>query len=109
MAFFTEEKQKGRIQNALRALKRNKLLLLRMFFIVVAALAIANPLVQGLESEGNSVIVVDTSASVEDDRDQVESFALKHVGERNTVIAAGSEPEILGRDVTAEQARQLSR
>jgi hypothetical protein len=109
MAFFTEEKQKGRIQNALRALKRNKLLLLHMFFIVVAALAIANPLVQGLESEGNSVIVVDTSASVEDDRDQVESFALKHVGERNTIIAAGSEPEILGRNVPAERARQLIR
>jgi len=109
MAFFTEEKQKGKVQNALRKLKRNKILILHILFVLIAASAIANPLIRGLESEGNSVIILDTSASVNDNRQEVRNYAFNHLGEQNTVIRAGGSPEVLGRTVSTERARSLIR
>lgn len=107
MAFFSEDQKKGKIQNALQALKRNRLLLLHILFISLAALAIANPLVSGLESDGKTVILLDTSASMHDNRQQVENFALKHLGNRNTIITVSGSPEIELRDASTERARSF--
>jgi hypothetical protein len=105
MAFFTEEKRESKVRNALSTLKRNKLFLLHVFFICFLALAIANPTVRGFESDGNSVILLDASASVSDNRQQIQDFALSHLGDTNTVIAASNDPEILVRDASTERAR----
>lgn len=109
MTFFSEEKQKGRIRNALQKLKRNKLLILHIFFILLAAAAIANPLVRGLETDGDSVIILDTSASMNDNQRQAKNFAYKHLGSQNTVIAVGEESRIVARDASTEAARQAIR
>ncbi|QGA80270.1 vWA domain-containing protein [Candidatus Nanohalobium constans] len=109
MTFFSEEKQKGRIRNALQKLKRNKLLILHILFVVLAAVAIANPLIQGLETDGESVIILDTSASMNDNTQEAKDFAFKHLGSQNTVIAAGSEPRVLVRDASPEAARKAIR
>jgi hypothetical protein len=107
MAFFSEEKKEGKIRNALEKLKRNKLLLLHIFFVCLAALAIANPVVPGLESDGESVIVLDASASMHDNRQAVESFAKNHLGEQNTIITVSQSPEIAVESASTERARGL--
>jgi len=106
MAFFQENKDKGRIRNALNKLKMNKLFFLHFLFVLVAAAAIANPLVAGLESEGSAVIVVDVSASVAEDQGDVKSFALSNLAEKNTVVKAGSSSEVLIRDASPERAKR---
>ncbi|MEF8880485.1 MAG: BatA and WFA domain-containing protein [Candidatus Nanohaloarchaea archaeon] len=107
MTFFREEKKEGKVRRAFRKLKRNKVLLLHILFIVLSAIAMANPLVSGLESDGETVIVLDSSASVNDNKQHVQDFALGHLGERNTVIKAGEDSEILLTDDSVEKARQV--
>ena len=106
MAFLQENKNKGRIRNALNKLKMNKLFFLHFLFVLVAAAAIANPLVEGLESEGSAVIVVDVSASVAEDQGDVKSFALSNLAEKNTVVKAGSSSEVLIREAGPERAKR---
>ena len=109
MAFFSEDQKKGRIKSALQTLKRNRLLLLHILFISLAAAAIANPLVPGLESDGRAVIILDDSASMQDNRQEVENFALEHLGETNTVITASQNPQIEVREGSTEKARSYIR
>jgi hypothetical protein len=106
MAFFTEQKKEGKIRNAFRTLKRNKLLLLHILFICLATATIANPLIPGLEKKGNAVIILDTSASMNDNQKEAKKFALKHLGETNTIITTSNQPEIQLRDASAEKTRK---
>jgi hypothetical protein len=108
MAFFTEEQKSGKIKSALERLRRNRMLLLHIFLISLLGLAIANPLIPGLESRGESVIILDNSASMHDNRQEAEKFALNHVGERNTIIST-SPPEILVREASTQEARDIIR
>lgn len=107
MAFFTEEEKEGRVSNALRVLKRNKLLLLHIMFIGLLAVALANPLIEGLEASGESVIVLDSSASMSDNRQQVQNFAQKHLGEQNTIITASDSSDVVARDASPQRARSI--
>lgn len=106
MAFFTEEQKNGKIKSALERLRRNRMLLLHMVIISLLGAAIADPLIPGLESSGRTVIVLDDSASMHDNNQEAEKFALKHVGETNTIITASS-PEILVREASAQEARNI--
>jgi hypothetical protein len=106
MAFFTEEQKNGKIKSALERLRRNRMLLLHVLIVSLLGAAIADPLIPGLESSGKTVIVLDDSASMHDNQQEMENFALKHVGETNTIITASS-PEILVREASTQEARNI--
>ncbi len=89
MTFFMEEERSGRIQQALRTLQRNLVLLLHILFIAGVAAALAEPFVMGRQTAENAVIVVDVSASMADDMDEVNSFVQQHAGRENTVLVVG--------------------
>ena len=106
MAFFTEERKNGKIKSALERLRRNRMLLLHILIVSLIATAIADPLIPGLESSGKTVIILDDSASMHDNNQEAEKFALEHVGETNTIITASS-PEILMREASTQEARNI--
>lgn len=106
MTFFTEAKKEGKIRSAFRKLKHNKLLLLHLVFVLIIALAAANLLIPGLETDGRAVVVLDNSASMKDNMQEARNFANTHLGQQNTVITADSNPEILAESVTAQKARK---
>lgn len=107
MAFFQENQENGKIRHALQKLKRNRMLLLHLLFISLLALTLANPVVPGLESEGRTVVVLDVSASMNGDREKVKNFVEKHMGAKNTVITAASQPRIEMREASPESVRRF--
>lgn len=105
MTFFAERKDEGKIRTALRKLKANRILFLHLLLVVGAAFAIANPLLPGFSQQDNTVLILDTSASMIDDEKEVKRFASSNLARENTVITAGSDVEILGTNLSKPQAK----
>jgi hypothetical protein len=106
-----ESEAEGR-SSALKRLRRNLLFVLQAVVIVLLALSLATPYVQTSGAAGGeTVIVVDTSASMAagdgDSRfDRAVAAATEEVTGRTTVVTAGPTPEVVLRDGSAEQARE---
>ncbi len=91
MEFFMEEKRSGRMRKALQTLQRNLVLLLHILFIGVVAAALAGPYMMGEETPEQTVVVVDRSASMADDLEDVQDFVEEHAGRTNTLVLAGED------------------
>ncbi|MFB6245019.1 MAG: BatA domain-containing protein [Candidatus Nanohaloarchaea archaeon] len=94
MAFFMENKKSGRMEQAISRLRRNLLLLLHILIVIGMAAAIAQPLAKGETKSERAVVVVDVSASMQDDFGSAKSFATSELGKKNTVIISGEQTEV---------------
>jgi hypothetical protein len=109
MTFFNKEEKDGKARNALKLLQRNKMLLLHILFVLIATAAIANPLIDGLGTEGESVILLDGSGSMQGDAQEAAEFAKSNLGQENTVIKFGKDSEVLAEDASPDKARRIIR
>lgn len=89
MTFFMEEERSGRVEQALRTLQRNLVLLLHVLLVIGIAAALAKPFVMGEQTTGTAVVVVDVSASMADDMAEMRGFVAEHAGKRTTLVVAG--------------------
>ncbi|MFB6181156.1 MAG: BatA domain-containing protein [Candidatus Nanohalobium sp.] len=94
MQFFMEEEEKGKIQQALRRIKKNLMLLLHLLMILLFTAAIAQLYTVGEARPEEAVIVFDASASMSDDMKAAKKFALSQAGEENTLIVSGSSLDV---------------
>lgn len=99
MMFFMEQKEPGKVSQAIQSLVKNLLLLLHILIVIGMAAAIAQPLMPGLDSPEDTVIVFDRSASMEDDFDTAKNYVRSNLGQENTLIVVDS-----GVSVPLEQA-----
>lgn len=105
--FFMEGKDSGVIKRALDRLLRNLLLLLHVLVVAGVAAAIAEPYVMQKNVPDRSVILIDRSASMSDDWDQVRQFALENLGERNTVVVVDNSVSVPLESVPEQRAKEF--
>jgi len=105
MMFFMQQKESGKVSQALQSLVRNLLLLLHILIIIGMAAAIAQPLMEGLESPENTVIVFDRSASMENDLDAAKDYVRSNLGQENTLIVVDSSVTVPLESASAREVR----
>ncbi len=109
MMFFMEEEGDSSASAALRFLRRNLMLLLHLFLVLGFAAAAAEPFFEDEEVPESAVVILDVSASMQDDMSEARQFALDNLGRTNTVILAGESPRVVGDKVSRGRASSLIR
>jgi hypothetical protein len=94
MRFFHEEDGSSQLRSALRTILRNLTLLLQILIVLGFAAALAQPFTTVLEQPENSVIILDRSASMQNDFNEAKKFVKSRLGEKNTLIVADSDVEV---------------
>ncbi len=94
MAFFIEDKKRGKIDQALNRILRNLLLIVHILTIIGLAAALADLYIHGEARPDRTVIVLDRSASMQNDMGDAKSFIRSNLGEHNTLIVAGEEVDV---------------
>jgi hypothetical protein len=89
MKFFNKEKNRSRIQNALRKLRSNLLLIINILALVLMSSAIAGLYLQG-STEGKSVVIYDRSASMMEEHQNMISTVKSQAGTSVTLIEASN-------------------
>ncbi len=105
MMFFRKHEADSKLRSAFRRLMRNFVLLLHILIIAAFAFALAEPFAEMPERPDDAVLVLDRSASMQGQ--DIESFIGDNLGERNTVIATGSQTEVKAESVPADQAMSV--
>ncbi|WP_414838181.1 vWA domain-containing protein [Candidatus Nanosalina sp. VS9-1] len=107
--FFRQQEGESKLKNAFRTLLRNLVLLLHVLVILAFAFTLAEPFAEVPERPDDAVIVLDRSASMQSQINDVENFVEDNIGERNTVIASGARTEVIAENVAGEQALSILR
>jgi hypothetical protein len=107
--FFRQQEGESKLKNAFRTLLRNLVLLLHILVILAFAFTLAEPFAEVPERPDDAVIVIDRSASMQSQINEVEDFVGDNIGERNTIIASGSRTEVLAENVAEDQALSIVR
>ncbi|MDY6788424.1 MAG: BatA domain-containing protein [Candidatus Nanohaloarchaea archaeon] len=107
MMFFIKHKKAGKLKQAIRFLQNNLLLLLHVLFIIVAASALAEPVIPTDTSSDQVVAVIDVSASMQDDLGSAREFLKDRLGEENTVIQVGEDIDVPLEKASASQAGRV--
>lgn len=94
MMFFMKDKKSGKAQKAFRRLMRNLILLFHIFLILGFAGALAHPFFEAPTNSDQTVVVFDTSASMNNDLDQAREFVRSNLGNENTLIVADNEVQV---------------
>lgn len=105
MMFFMERKESGKVSQAFNRLVSNLVLLLQVLFVAGTAAAIAGPLVQGFERPESTVMVLDRSASMEDDMSEAKNYLKSRIGDQNTLIVADSSSRVVVERATPGEFR----
>lgn len=108
MKFFQQKEKRSKLQKALNRLKTNLILIINVSMVLLAALALAGLYLQGTGSE-NTVIIYDTSASMQGEHAEAVSTVLSEASAENTVIMAGESLEVfegLNRQAAADIVRE---
>ncbi|MCJ7479148.1 MAG: BatA domain-containing protein [Candidatus Nanohaloarchaeota archaeon QJJ-7] len=112
LMFFMQERREGRMEKALRKLQHNLLLLLHILFVVGVAAAVAGPYIMADSETEKAVVVVDRSASMQDDRGEVAEFVEGNAGRENTLVVVGEKSEVFleeaGKRELMKQVRGMS-
>lgn len=109
LRFFMEDKKDGKIQQALSKILQNLMLLFHILFVTVVAVAIAGPFVNAEASSDRTVVILDNSASMEDDMEEARNFVQRNLGEENTLIVVNDEAEVLTEEASASQVLSAAR
>ncbi|MFT4249809.1 MAG: vWA domain-containing protein [Candidatus Woesearchaeota archaeon] len=117
LMFFLQDAKKKRLQNFLRRFLPNLLLLLQLLILLGLAAALMQPYISVpvVSSAQNTVIVLDSSASMH----AVDSSGVRYeqaitqllplLGSSNTIILAGVSAEIVVEEASAREAQQFLR
>jgi len=82
MMFFMKDKKSGKAHTALRRLMRNLILLFHILLILGFAGALAHPFFESPSTSDNTVVVFDTSASMNNDIEQAREFVKSNLGKK---------------------------
>lgn len=107
MQFFQQKERQSKLQKALKMLKTNLILLINILVIGFIALGLAGLYLEGAGSE-ETVIIYDTSASMQEEHAEAVSTVLSRASTDNTVIVAGESIEVfegLNRQAAADIVR----
>lgn len=104
MMFFEKNKKAGKLQQAIRYLQSNLILLLNILFIILLAAALAQPVMPTGNTSDHVVSVIDVSASMEDDMEEAKEFLNSRLGQENTIIQVGADIQVPMEKVSASQA-----
>lgn len=107
MRFFQQQEGRDKLRQSLRKILRNLVLLLHIVTVIVFALAFAQPFVNSFEQPEKSVIVLDTSASMQDNMQEAENFIEQHLGQQNTLILADSDTHVKLEKASPSKVRQV--
>jgi hypothetical protein len=112
LMFLLQDKGKAIRNSFLRYLYRDFVFFLQLLILVILVAAALQPFltVSSTELIGNSVIVIDASASMQtrDDRwDQAINHAKDALARQNTIILVRNRPVLIGKDITERDARIL--
>lgn len=99
LRFFAEDRKNTRIRSALRLLRRNAFLLLHMLIITGLALAAAQPYMDAEVEAEKTVLVLDRSASMNDEFGEAKEFLKNNLGNQNTLILVDEKVKIKERSV----------
>jgi len=105
MMFFMEDKKSSRVRKAFRNLQRNNLLILHILIISLLAAAVAQPYVQTKDVPEETVVILDSSASMYNQINHAKDFAEDNLGDKNTLIVADSNPEVVLEEASDRQVR----
>lgn len=94
MMFFMQQRESGRVSQALNRLVSNLVLLLQILFIAGTAAAIAGPLLSGFDRPDSTVLILDRSASMQGELSDAKSFLRSSLGDENTLILVGKDAEL---------------
>ena len=106
MRFFQQQEGNDKLRQSLRKILRNLVLLLHIVTVIVFALAFAQPFINSFEQPQNSVIILDTSASMQNNMQQAENFIEQHLGSQNTLILADSDAKVKLEKASASRVSQ---
>ncbi len=109
MMFFMEKEGDSSASAALRFLRRNLMLLLHLLLVLGFAAAAAEPFFEDEQVPESAVVILDVSASMQDDMSEARQFALDNLGRTNTVILAGESLRVVGEQVPRRRASSLIR
>lgn len=107
MAFFMSKEKSGKMEQALSKLMKNLLLLFHILMIIGFTAALAQLYFMGESRPDSAVIILDRSASMQNDLKEAKTFANSNLGETNTVLIAGQNTAVAGEEVSAGKARSL--
>ncbi len=93
MEFFAEEERESMLQNAIKTLKSNLILLINIFAVILMTSAIAGLYFEGSGQE-NSVVVYDRSASMIEEHASAISMVQDNAGSTVTLVETSDEIEI---------------
>ncbi|MBC5792463.1 MAG: VWA domain-containing protein [Nanohaloarchaea archaeon] len=92
--FFMKNRKSGKARTALRTFLRNFLLLFHILLVLGMAAAIADPFLDAPANSDRAVIVMDRSASITDEVEDVKSFAKSNLGPENTLLTVAETTDI---------------
>lgn len=105
MMFFKKNKKTGKIQQAIRYLHSNLIMILHILFIILLASALAKPFLPTGNTSDHVVSIIDVSASMEDDMGEAKEFLKSRLGEENTIIRVGDDLKVPMEKASASQTR----
>jgi|GEM_PF-430724 hypothetical protein len=103
MMFFMKDKKSGKAHTALRRLMRNLILLFHILLILGFAGALAHPFFESPSTSDNTVVVFDTSASMNNDIEQAREFVKSNLGGKNTLIIVDNSVEVAAEETSRRQ------
>ncbi len=106
MRFFQQQEGNNKLRQSLRKILRNLILLLHILTVIVFALALAQPFINTFQQPENSVVILDTSASMQNNMRQAENFIEQHLGEENTLIVANSDTKVKVEEASPSRVRR---
>ena len=106
LRFFMEQQKNSKVRSAIRLIRRNMFLLLHILLVMGLAIAAAQPFVQGQVEAEHSVLVLDRSASMNDDFQEAKNYLIENLGKSNTLITVDDDARIVERSVSGSEARQ---
>lgn len=107
MTFLMEEKDGGKVSQALSKLRSNALLILHLLIPLAIALALANTYIMAESAEGEAVLIYDNSASVSQSTAEIEEFLKSNLREENTVIVSNQEVKTEANNVGPSEAEDI--
>lgn len=102
--FFMQQQKDGKAHQALRKLMRNWLLILHILIISAIAAAAASPYISSQSSPEKNVVVLDRSASMNQEFSEAKKFAIDNLGSENTVIVVDETAQVVEEDVSRRRA-----
>lgn len=105
LRFFMEGKKESKIRSAIRRIQRNIFLILHLLLISGLAVAAAQPYITGDIRPEKSVLILDRSASMNDDFQQAKDFLRQNTGNRNTLILVDDGSRVILQNAQPSQIR----